>query len=128
MDKSNKIYSLILMIMLAASIVSVVFVSYYKYVVNEDFLIYAQVECDPQEESCFVFECFQDGEDWCETGDEFWFYKVIYKKAYNAPSCDPLSKEGCPELSCDINEDFCEVIYCNQENVNLYQEAGGQCW
>lgn len=108
----EKKQSIIIFIFLTILTIGSIFFGYYKYILEEDFLIYAQVSCDPEIESCFVYE----------DGEEIWDYKIIYKKAYQAPKCEPLSEEGCPELSCGFGEK-CEVVTCSLENVTQFSEA-----
>lgn len=105
-----------LFIILVATVVAA---SYYRYVVLEDFLVYAQVSCDPDSESCFVYECAP--EDGCDPEEPYYFYKVIYKDAAAIEACDPWSEDGCQELTCEAGE-ACEIVECSLENMASYQE------
>ena len=88
----------------------------YKFLLKKDYLLYAQVSCNPVTESCFVYECDPEVEE-CE--EDTSYFKVIYKKAYLAPTCDNEDTE-CPELSCEIGEENCDVVYCSEEDLEDY--------
>jgi hypothetical protein len=119
---SKKIFSAALVVFLAISMIIVVAASYVKYVINQDYYLYAQVSCDPVTEDCFTRSCDIDGN--CSEEGLSTYYKVIYKKAFDVPYCNPYSELGCEELTCSLNED-CKVITCSQ-NTHLY-ETIDQC-
>lgn len=76
--------------------------SYYRYEVIRDYVVSADVECDPNVESCF--EAVYEGETF--------FYKIVRKPATLIPACDPWSDE-CEELSCVEGEAGCYIENCN---------------
>jgi hypothetical protein len=122
-NEGGKIISLIVTIAILLALVTTVAVSYYKYILLQDFMIYAQVECNPESEECFIFQCSPDDDAECSFNEEeqFTYYKIIYKPAYDIPSCNTLNEE-CEELSCDTYESKCEVIYCSDETMSNYQD------
>src|SRR5689334_21394813 len=70
------------------------------YFIQRDYLVVANVTCDPQLYSCFV----GDGEDLPE------FYMTVSKPASQIPACNAW-KDECSELSCN-GETGCEETYC----------------
>lgn len=89
--------------------------AYYKYIILEDFLLYAYVDCNPVTENCFIINCYEF-EGRCNPGEEFYFYKIIYKKAKNAPVCN---FDECPHLDCQLGEEECEVVFCSLKNPGI---------
>jgi len=83
-DKTNnwflmkeKFYSKILFILLLSLLMILISSSYYKYIIKEDFILYAEVSCDPSFESCFIYECSEEDEN-CDSNDPNQYYKIIY--------------------------------------------------
>lgn len=103
---------------LAALLVFIVGLKYVEYFVQEDFMVFAYVNCDPETEACFQYDCA----DWCEDAGPWKFYEGDpYKKlrlsSNNAPAC--LEAMTCLDMTCaDIGGD-CETIYCSDETVNV---------
>jgi hypothetical protein len=115
MDKKSKI----LIVVFALLILGSVGATYYRIFVKRDYIISAQTDCDPLEENCYVWECDPNATDESEkcTGDpekDIWYYKIINRKAYNIPLCDPNSEE-CEALTCSEGEDDCEMKNCDPE-------------
>lgn len=110
MDRYSKIIFGLLIVLVVFSIAA----TYYRVFVKEDYLISAEISCDPQVESCFVWP----GED----GEADSYYKIIKKKAANIPFCDPHVGE-CPELSCDEGEAECQIINCEQAELGEGEEC-----
>jgi hypothetical protein len=113
MDKKSKILVWVFVIALIISVGA----TYYRYVVNRDYIIFAHVECDPKIESCFYTPC--EGID-CPA--EIEYYKKINKKAFNIELCDSENPE-CQPLVCQPNEKDCEITNCTADNV----EEGEVC-
>lgn len=96
--------------------------SFYRYIVARDYIIEAQVDCDPATEACFVTECdpeSTDAETMC-TGaptEDTSFYKIIRKNAMNIPACDS-SQEECAPLACAEDERDCEYTFCEEGNAD----------
>jgi hypothetical protein len=117
-DKRSKV----LLAVFGVGIILSVAVSFYRYMILRDYIIEAQVDCDPAAETCFVTECDPESEDvetMC-TGnptEDVSFYKIIRKNAMNIPVCDPSSEE-CASLSCAENEVDCEYAFCEEGNVD----------
>ena len=128
-EKRQALSSRILFVLLFIGLASVISLAYYRYIIQEDFLIYAQVSCDPESESCFVWQCIPSEDDSCpeDPEEQTWHYKIVYKKASYVPHCDPYSESGCPELSCETGEEACEIIYCSPDDVSVYQDSES-CW
>ena len=115
LDRKTKILLIIMFIFICGSVVW----STNKYLIQRDFLLFAKVSCDPSHEMCFVQDCDTEEDIRCPyTGD--YFYKFIYKSASDAPKCISNDKNLCQELICIEGED-CEVIYCSEENLELYE-------
>jgi len=113
MDKKSKILMWVFIIALIIS----VGVTYYRYVIQRDYLIFAHAPCDPKTESCFYYECEEDDLE-CEIE----YYKKIEKKAFNIELCDSEDPE-CQPLVCKEGEADCEITSCSEENL----EEGELC-
>lgn len=109
--------------MLCAGMVSVGY-TYYRYMIQRDFLVHIQVECDPVVESCFAAPCEVEDNSGCveiNEGEFVLYYKYILKKAYLFPDCDPQSSD-CVYPTCEGDES-CVNIVCTSETV----EEGTYC-
>ena len=102
-------------------IVASVGATYWRIMVEKDYLIEAQADCDPYVEKCFVWKCDPnstvDGEA-C-TGnpdDDTWYFQVVKRNAKNIPLCDPKD-ENCKALVCGENEPECGYEFCSQDNM-----------
>lgn len=116
-DKKSKILLLVFILF----IIGAVAITYWRTFIRRDYIIEAQIDCDPASEACFIWQCdpgsTEEGEA-C-TGDpekDIWYYKIIKKNASQIPVCDPNSEE-CSPLSCEENEKDCEMTLCTPENV-----------
>lgn len=120
MDLSYFVTRLLISLVIIGAIVSVA-IAFNKYMLKGDYFVMAWTECDPEAgESCYVYTC--DDPEYCEGEDlgSEWNYKIVYKKAYAIPQCDPYS--DCEELYCqsDESEDICYVEYCDQSDSESY--------
>lgn len=102
-----------------------VFISFglvaYRYLIKKDYIIQAQVDCDPYNEACFVWKCNPESDEEGEvcTGDsevDTQYYKIINKNASRIQICD-ASDEKCEALVCAQNEPDCEFVFCTPENM-----------
>ncbi|MCW1888632.1 MAG: hypothetical protein KIH67_003715 [Candidatus Moranbacteria bacterium] len=110
MRNYSRILTLGLVILFATSLVF----SFYKFYIVRDYMVYGHTECDPSENTCFVYECDVASED-C-TGDpeeDTEYYALIQKNASQIPTCDP-HKEECEPLACASDEADCEVTFCDE--------------
>ncbi len=117
MNTSSKILFILGVTLLVLSVST----SYYRYVVLHDYTIKAEMDCDPSEESCFVYICDSEYEE-C-TGDpeeDTWYYKYLYRNAQNIPLCDPYNTDNCSAFTCDENEVGCYEEFCSK---NLLEEG-----
>lgn len=108
MDRKSKI----LIWVFIGLILGVVGFTYYRIMIKKDYLVQAELNCDPYTETCFVYNCDPEAEE-C-TGDpeeDTWYYKTIEKRAYNIPDCDPNSDENCI-ISCEPGEEDCAETLC----------------
>ena len=110
MDKKTKIFFAIFF----GVIVIVAGISFYKYIVLRNYYITVDVPCDPAQEQCFMEECDPESPDGCpeDAVDGVTYYKLIKKKAYAVPACDPNDSD-CPPLTCLAGED-CLEIFCDE--------------
>jgi hypothetical protein len=117
MDKKNKIFFLVMTLL----IIGAVGVTYWRIMIEKDYVIEAEIDCEPTEEACFIWECDPEGtEDWemC-TGDpdeDIWYYKLVRRNAGNIPLCDPEEDEECDPYTCEEGEADCEEILCEEDN------------
>ncbi|MFA6184156.1 MAG: hypothetical protein WC682_03560 [Parcubacteria group bacterium] len=116
MDIKTKIFWLVIGLLLVSSFA----LTFYRYIIKKDYMIQAQMDCDPYTETCFVWKCDPasdvDGEK-C-TGDaenDIWYYKLIKRNASLIPDCDPTD-ENCEALACENNEPECHFILCDETN------------
>jgi hypothetical protein len=123
MDKKSKILVIVIFILIAG----VVAVTYWRIMIKKDYIISAQTDCDPAMEKCFIWNC--DSKSTVEgeacTGDpetDTWYYKIIERKAYNIPLCDPKD-ENCVALTCPEEEADCEEVFCNVETATQGEEC-----
>jgi hypothetical protein len=117
MDNKNKIFLIVFFLLIVGSIGA----TYYRTMIKKDYLISAQTDCDPYTEKCFIWECDPastvEGEA-C-TGDlesDIWYYKIIQRKAFNIPLCDP-NDENCEALVCPEGEKDCAEVLCSSETA-----------
>lgn len=116
-DLKSKIFLSVIGFLIVGSVAA----TYWRIVVKRDYIIQAQIECDPETEECFIWECDPastvEGEA-C-TGDEesdIWYYKIFRRNAKNIPLCDP-NDENCAAYVCDPGEEDCSEELCSSENV-----------
>jgi len=110
MDKKSKILFLVFFIVLAGSVL----VTYYRYIVIKDYIIEAQINCDPMAEACFVSVCDPENGEEC-TGnpeEDISYYKILHRNAKYIPLCDPQAAD-CPVASCQSAEEDCLVTLCD---------------
>ncbi len=119
MDKKTKIFFWAFFLLTLASIG----VTYFKFVVAQDYLIESETSCDPSTESCFAVKCDPEGEI-CTGNPEVdtSFSKRISRLAKNIPLCDPANPD-CAALSCPEGEIGCTVTYCDP----VIPEEGTAC-
>ncbi|NQV88000.1 MAG: hypothetical protein HQ402_00400 [Parcubacteria group bacterium] len=113
MDKKSKI---LLAVILLVALVAIGY-TFYRYVIEEDYLITADASCDPETESCFYIPC-EDSD--CSTNIDY--YKVVTKKAFNVSLCDPADS-SCDALVCKSGEIDCTVTYCTPDNISDGEEC-----
>jgi hypothetical protein len=116
MDRNSKI----LLAVFGLAIILSIAASFYRFVVIRDYIIEAQIDCDPVAEACFVWKCDPESEEegvMCAGNPEedMWYYKVIRKNAANIPVCDSYSEE-CEPISCMEGEAECEYVLCEENN------------
>jgi hypothetical protein len=116
MDTKTKIFWWTMGILILASFGA----TFYRYMIKKDYIVQAQVDCDPYGEACFVWNCDPVSEIEGEvcTGDpeaDTWYYKIINKNASKIQICD-ANDEECDALVCAQDEPDCEFVFCNPEN------------
>lgn len=116
MDRKSKILFSVFFLLVMGSIG----LTYYKYVIKQDYLIVANAPCDPNSESCFYMTC-AEGYDTCSSTESN-YYKKVEKKVYNIKMCDP-SVDGCNPMVCAEDEKNCTVTTCSVEDL----EEGESC-
>ena len=119
--------SKILFVILGILIVGSVSVTYWRYMVQRDYIIKAQINCDPETENCFIWECdlmsLEEGEACTGVPDnDIWYYKIFNRNAKNIPDCDPAD-ENCTAYVCGEGEADGSEELCNAENVPEGEEC-----
>ena len=94
--------------------------SYYRYVVLHDYLITVAVDCDPDAESCFVWQCDPSIEGDCtgEADEDIWFYSLV--EGTTKYMCDNREEDCDPSACVDDPNADCEMIYCSEETIADY--------
>jgi hypothetical protein len=110
MDKKSKIF---FAIFFSVAFI-VIAISFFKFFVSKDYYIKSEVECDPEAEKCFIYECDPTVDTECsENPDErISYYKLIEKKASALPICDSNNPD-CPPITCQVGED-CKEFLCDE--------------
>jgi len=95
--------------------------------VLKDYIIEADIDCNPFAESCFVWVCDPeiDGEDVCtgDLGEDTWYYKIAYKNAMNIITCDNNDND-CHQFECSIDEKDCYEVLCSGDTLIEYGVDG----
>lgn len=109
--------SKILTLVFALLVLSSIGVAYYRYMVQENFLVKYQTPCDPATEACFVYECDPEADECTGNPEEdTTYYNLMYRLAKNIPACDVNIEGDCDKAySCPVGEEKCEIITCNNE-------------
>ena len=117
MDKKSKIFFAVFALMIAGSVA----VTYWRIVVKRNYLVLAETACDPETETCFVYECDpEEGECTGDPEEDTSYYAKIKKKAFNFPECE---NGECPDPVCEEGESDCEVILCDEENKEEWESC-----
>ncbi len=122
-DGKSKILFIIIGLLIAGSAAA----AYYRYMIRRDYVIEAQIDCDPESENCFVWRCdpnsLEEGEACTGVPDnDVWYYKIIRRNAKNIPLCDPKD-ENCPAYVCGEGEEDCGYELCTPQDA----EKGEEC-
>lgn len=100
--------------------------TYYRYIVARDYFVTFEAPCDPEGESCFLYECDPsvEGAECSENPeDNTYYYKNIQKKAYALQSC--VGNLGdCLEATCVEGERDCMEMQCGSVNAG----PDGKCY
>lgn len=105
MRKFYFIYNRIFFYSVAICIVIAVFVSFYRFVLINDYVIYYEGSCDPVIESCFE-SC--DGECYYYTKVQKYAPDIYYECGKDITDCEVANV-------CLLQDRRCSVVYCNQE-------------
>lgn len=119
MDKKTKIFFVIFFTIILA----VVLFSFYKFFILKNYYITSELECNPATESCFINTCDPAEDNTCvaDKSKRVSYYKLIEKKAFKIPLCDP-SAESCAPLSCEGDSD-CKITLCDKTKEDcMYPE------
>ncbi|HAI73875.1 MAG TPA: hypothetical protein DCS28_01245 [Candidatus Moranbacteria bacterium] len=106
-------------ILFSLIIVSVA-ITFWRIIIQKDYIIEAQTDCDPYSQRCFIWECDPasdiEGEKCVgNQEDDIWYYNITRRNASRIPLCDP-NDENCAALICNDGELECEQIFCTEEN------------
>lgn len=117
LDRKSKILFIILGLLIIGSIVA----TYWRYMVQRDYIIQSQIDCDPETQNCFIWQCdpmsLEEGEACTGVPDnDIWYYKNFSRNAMNIPDCDPKD-ENCAAYICEEGEKDCAEELCALENV-----------
>ncbi len=105
MKKFNLNYNRFFYYFIIISIVFAICVSFYRFIIINDYVIYYEGSCDPNTESCF---------ESCD--DECFYYKKVKKYAPDIYSECGKDITECESANICLAQDRrCSVVYCNQE-------------
>ncbi len=115
MDIKTKIFWLVFTLVFVGSIAY----AYWSFVMQRDFIIVNQAECDPTIDLCFYWACdplaTEEGEKCTGDPDEDeWYYKIQKRRAYNVRDCS-IDDADCDAFTCNVGEKDCEEIFCTEE-------------
>ena len=117
--KDNKWPNRIFFIVFGFLVLGSIGFTYYRIMVKKDYLISAQAECDPYLEKCFTYVCDPAAEECTGKPEEDTsYYKIIKRKAFNIPLCDPEADENCEALICPEGEKDCSYELCEDGNAD----------
>lgn len=88
--------------------------AYFRFFVVHDYIVEAQVDCDPYTEVCFVHVCDPSAGEEC-TGDiteDTFYYKRIDRNVKNMSLCDP-NDDTCTDMVCPPDEAECSYTDCD---------------
>lgn len=110
MDKKSKIFFLVFSFLLIGSVLA----TYYRYIIVKDYVIEAQVSCDPMVEKCFILVCDSESGEECtgNSEEDTSYYKLLHRNAKNIPLCDPQESD-CLVSVCQAGEEDCRVVFCD---------------
>lgn len=123
MDRKTKIFFLII----GLSIIGSVAATFYRFMIEKDYVIENQIDCDPSIDRCFVWKCdpASDVEGEKCTGDpekDTWYYQIARRKAANIPLCNPDGDENCDSWTCSEGEKDCATTFCDDQ-TKIAQEV-----
>lgn len=104
-SKENDILFSVLILLIGVSVA----LSWWRFLYQENYDLYATVDCDPALEQCFVYE---DPE--CEGDDCVWNYKIILAPTNIVSDCKPDEGE-CLAAACETSG-TCEVVLCSEDS------------
>jgi len=112
---AEKILTMVFVVLVLGS----VGVTYYRYIVQKDFLVKYETPCEPSEEACFVYECDLEADECTGNPEEdTTYYSLMYRKAYNIPECDVEVEGDCDDAYvCPDGEEGCSVVTCTEETA-----------
>jgi hypothetical protein len=103
---------------IALSLVVILVVAFYRYdqyIIARNFVVVADIACDPSAESCFVADCSTQDDPDCDTTP----YKKVTILAAEAPIC--LEEHSCEGFVCTSAS--CTVSQCSEDEL----EDGEAC-
>ena len=115
MDKKSKLLIAIVTLLILVSIL----ITFWRIMIQRDYIIENQIDCDPYTEKCFIWECDPNStvEGEACTGDpemDIWYYAVAQRKAANIPFCNPEEDENCAPFECLEGEKDCSITFCDE--------------
>jgi hypothetical protein len=119
LDNKSNLKSKILLTVFFGFIILSVSASYFRFVILKDYVILAEVDCDPVFESCFVWVCESEFDNDEECIEDTSYYKMAFRNARNITDCN--FREDCSPFSCSVfGEEGCGEILCTEETVLEY--------
>jgi hypothetical protein len=88
---------------------SVIIYNFYTFYYLRDYTFLVEASCDPQEQSCYIRSCTEEGECPPNGLEQFRMFEI------NASNFDKCSDNSCAN-ECIVGSIECEEIPCDEDN------------
>ncbi len=105
-EKMNKKDIFLIFLLLFLIFISILY-SYNNFYTNRNFIIEAELPCDPKTHSCFIGDCENTNLE-CNESEIYYFYLIKKKSSTKIPLKECLGGE------------LCELKYCTKSNVEEF--------
>lgn len=96
----------LLILILAPALLILCVTSYVRFMVNHDYMVAYEIECDPSTQECFV-GCDDD-----ECSEPYYYAEVTKYAADLYAQCGPDITECGEAAICTVGDTACEITFC----------------